>query len=299
MSITNEQQLTEIKVNVDQVETTTTTMVDTSNNQNKQIIRNELVDVAVKFLKNPKVGETSLDQRKKFLKSKGLTDIEINEAINRSSTLTHVISSQPPPLPQPLNYVVHQQHGQISTFTKIKEILESLALFSGLMYGVYLLYKKYIYPYLFGKKPKPTTKEDENNKKLIDEMTQMKTTNNQIHETLQQIQSQLNDKIVSDKQIGDIKSEVSTIKSLLLSKKHFPSVPVMTSDSCVGVHPPSIPAWQLQSSAAVASTPDDAVESDKSEDIIEMGSGSNSAGSSETEVITKNSDSSTVYVYHK
>lgn len=43
MSITNEQQLTEIKVNVDQVETTTTTMVDTSNNQNKQIIRNELV----------------------------------------------------------------------------------------------------------------------------------------------------------------------------------------------------------------------------------------------------------------
>lgn len=82
----------------------------------------------------------------------------------------------------------------------------------------------------------------------------------------------------------NIKSDLDAIKGLLLNKKQFAS-PIV---------PPSIPAWQLAAAASSQMAGDQeehhrrgAVDDKDVHD--DTGSGS---GSSETEIVTKNSDSS-------
>lgn len=101
----------------------------------------------------------------------------------------------------------------------------------------------------------------------------------------------------NERNLSDIKSDISTVKGLLLGRlvhlhsshwrrikknifrKQFPSV------SNSPVVPPSIPAWQMSSVADASDGDND----HKTEDIEEIGSGS---GSSEPEHYTKTSESS-------
>ncbi|KAJ3191721.1 peroxisomal membrane protein pex14 [Irineochytrium annulatum] len=77
-------------------------------------IREETVALAVKFLKDPKVQQSTLAKRIAFLESKGLSPEEVEEAVNRSksgtdaavagstpqpSSLQPVAVNQPPPIP--------------------------------------------------------------------------------------------------------------------------------------------------------------------------------------------------------
>lgn len=66
-------------------------------------------------------------------------------------------------------------------------------------------------------------------------------------------------------------------------RKQFPSISTVV--------PPSIPAWQLTSAQQTHNDQDGNNDNDcnKTEDLLDSGSGS---GSSETDVVTKNSDSS-------
>lgn len=83
----------------------------------------------------------------------------------------------------------------------------------------------------------------------------------------------------TQRQLSDLKSEIATVKGLLLSRSQFPPV------SKSSIVRPSIPAWQKSS----ISQDSDSDPERKSEELIEVGSGS---GSSEHEQATKNSDSS-------
>ena len=58
--------------------------------------RQELIENAIKFLKDPKVQEAPLAKRISFLETKGLTQEEIKIALDSS-----LDSSLPPPLPPP------------------------------------------------------------------------------------------------------------------------------------------------------------------------------------------------------
>lgn len=83
------------------------------------------------------------------------------------------------------------------------------------------------------------------------------------------------------REFNQFKTDIDAIKGLLLNRKQFPS-PLVAP-----VAAPSIPAWQLSSS-----TPHCILRNSQSEDneiVNDTGSGS---GSSETEVVSKNSDSS-------
>lgn len=84
------------------------------------------------------------------------------------------------------------------------------------------------------------------------------------------------------KELAAFKTDLDSIKGLLLNRKQFasPNLPIV---------PPSIPAWQLQSqSQQEERTPNSEGEPDKIDDN-DTGSGS---GSSENDVVLKNSDSS-------
>jgi peroxin-14 len=64
-------------------------------------IREELVSSALTFLSDPKVQASPLAKRLAFLESKGLTQEEITEVLNRLNTQSSTTSSTPaPPVPQ-------------------------------------------------------------------------------------------------------------------------------------------------------------------------------------------------------
>ena len=75
------------------------------------------VDTAVKFLKNPKVARTAEYAKREFLVKKGMTEAEIQKALEQASSEVHQISN---PFANsiknqnvPNNQIVH--HNQINT----------------------------------------------------------------------------------------------------------------------------------------------------------------------------------------
>lgn len=246
--------------------------------------REHLITTAIKFLNNPNVLRSAVGQKQSFLRSKGLTEDEIQLACERAGVFsrdptTHqnqtVISMGVGASGVPkTSYVVQPQ----SWFGRAKEVLNSVAVISGLMYGVYMFYKKFIEPLIFrNKKKKPVEDQISDLSKTVEgkidklsvELVKIKDELNRVNQTQ-----------TAAKDLANFKTDLDSIKGLLLNRKQFasPNLPIV---------PPSIPAWQLQSQSQER-TPNSEGEPDKIDDN-DTGSGS---GSSENDVVLKNSDSS-------
>lgn len=146
-----------------------------------------------------------------------------------------------------------------------------MAAVSGIAYCVYQFYQRFLKPLLFGKPPKPvqapTKSFDESLKELE---TNMERRMDELSAELIRVREEIN-----KTSFQNIKSDLDAIKGLLLNKKQFAS-PIV---------PPSIPAWQL--AAASSQLAEEESGNHGGEDKDDTGS-----GSSETEIVTKNSDSS-------
>lgn len=254
---------------------------DTNNNLNSsQEPREELIKTAVKFLQNPHVAKSPLAKSQQFLRSKGLTDQEIQLACERSGAYgVHYFNEKPPSLPPAVPMQQLYLPPPQSMFIKVRDTLQSAAIFGGLVYLVYQFYKKYIRPWLFGDKKKKSIEDSisDLNKSMTESINDLRDNLTEVRTQVDRIKNLQADSPTTHMQLQDLKNEVSSVKGLLLSRKQFPSV---SSNPLV---PPSIPAWQL------SSVPPDQDGDGKVEELMEIGSGS---GSSETEVVTKNSDSS-------
>lgn len=93
------------------------------------------ISTAVKFLSNPSIQRRPLEQKQTFLKAKGLTDEEIRSAFERGAALLSipaVASSE----------LLMYRHSKISWF---REVFISLALFGGITYGLYWIYKVFYF----------------------------------------------------------------------------------------------------------------------------------------------------------
>lgn len=247
-------------------------------------LREHLITTAVKFLNNPNVKRSAITQKQSFLRSKGLTENEIQAACERAGVFTidpnqTVISMDVEASSNAMgryskaNYVIQPQ----TWFGRIRETLSSVAMIGGLMYGVYLFYKKFIEPLIFGSKKKKPIEEQisELDKSVGKRMDELNIELGKIKDELNRCNSQ---KLPTD--LAHVKTDLDAIKGLLLNRKQFasPNLPMV---------PPSIPAWQLQSQSQER-TPNSEGEPDKIDDN-DTGSGS---GSSENDVVLKNSDSS-------
>lgn len=97
------------------------------------------------FLQNANVVRSPLQQKQKFLRSKGLTEEEIQIACERAG----VFSTDPNSTVINMGITTSAGSGQgyriadqrPTTLMKIKDALSSIALVSGLAYAVYLFYK--------------------------------------------------------------------------------------------------------------------------------------------------------------
>lgn len=264
------------------------------NNAESPIIREEMVTTAVKFLQNPRVINTPLAQKQKFLQRKGLTFEEIQAACERSGAYQHHQQQQQqnmaPALPPPLSLSVPYNNSvypqmPLTLFDRIREIVHNIAIFSIVAYFVHKFYVTYIQPFLFGKKKKSIEDRiqslDKDIKKSVADLKQeLSSVKVEVDKISSGSDSSLN------RQLVDLKSDVATVKGLLLSRKQFPSV------ANSPVVPQSIPAWQM--SSVQSSNENDENDHDRKEDLLEIGSGSGS----EPEHCTKTSESSLEIIYN-
>ncbi|KAL8584109.1 hypothetical protein ACOMHN_011724 [Nucella lapillus] len=223
--------------------------------------RENLVVTAVKFLQNPKVRQNPLSQKKAFLESKGLTGDEIQLAIQRAGVTDDPQSSSSVLLPvqqQPHHPQVYPNTalvpGQqpllsplpVSPWTRTREVVTTAAIVAALSYAVYNVFKTYVRPWLLGKS-EAEGRLQRLETSVVELQASVAQTNTQLMETLRAIQESLatqKDSSVQSAEVSlrqethalnEIKSEVSSLKALLLNRRQFPPPPVTS---------PVIPAWQ-------------------------------------------------------
>uniref|UniRef100_A0A182QSX8 Peroxisomal membrane protein PEX14 n=1 Tax=Anopheles farauti TaxID=69004 RepID=A0A182QSX8_9DIPT len=252
--------------------------------------REHLIVTAVKFLNNPNVVRSAITKKQAFLRSKGLSEDEIQIACERAGVFTADPSTLPTQTVISMGVEsssgggvggfgksAYQMQPRQNFLTRMKDMLSSAALLSGLMYGVYMFYKKFIEPLLFRSKKKKSVTEQltELNQTMTVKIDTLSGELSKLKEELNQV-NQTNTTV---KELANFKGDLDSIKGLLLNRKQFasPNLPIV---------PPSIPAWQLRSQQHQPASSEG--EHDKHDDN-DTGSGS---GSSENDVVLKNSDSS-------
>ncbi|XP_011620303.2 peroxisomal membrane protein PEX14 [Takifugu rubripes] len=247
--------------------------------------REALINTAVKFLQNPKVRQSPLATRRAFLKKKGLTDDEVQLAIQRSGSTEEVLPLTPVGLPQPVHAaqlvpVPHSPAGY-----RWRDYGALTIIMVGIAVGFHQLYKKYILPLIMGsREDKKHLQRMENNiaamsGTLTQTVSQLQQTLVSIQELLVQQQQKIQElsrelsaaeaasstsRILDNQTVGELKAEIASLKSLLLGRKQFPSTPNL----------PKIPSWQIP--LKTASAPD-SPSANSSSDISPVSNGSASS----------------------
>lgn len=113
-------------------------------NLNDMVIREELVTSALTFLSDPKVQASPLAKRLAFLESKGLTQEEITEVLNRLNnpqSSTSPTTSSAPPLPSYSSYGNPYGQSPDPPGRDWRDWFIMAVVTSGVSYGLYTLAK--------------------------------------------------------------------------------------------------------------------------------------------------------------
>ncbi|TNN87699.1 Peroxisomal membrane protein PEX14 [Liparis tanakae] len=227
--------------------------------------REALITTAVKFLQNPKVCQSPLATRKIFLKKKGLTDEEVELAIQRSGSTEEVLPLSPvgPPHPLQANQLALVPHSPAGYRWRDYGALTFITV--GIAVGFHQLYRKYILPLIMGsREDKKHLQRMESNiaamsGTLTQTVGQLQQTLGAVQELLIQQQQRIQElsrelgaaeassstnRVLDNQTVGELKAEIVSLKGLLLGRKQFPSTP-------------TIPKWQipLKSPSAPGSSP--------------------------------------------
>lgn len=173
------------------------------------------------------MARSSIVQKEKFLRSKGLSDEEIQLAFQQAGVFTKdpnsaIINMEighraPPPSLQTQTMSPFYRSPE-TALQKIYNIVSSTAMVTGVIYAIYYVYKQFIEPFLFGrKKDKKDTSEmiseldkkvDRNLRKLNVEITAIKD----------EIRSTYNGDHMLRQDMLTFKNDLDTIKGLLLNR---------------------------------------------------------------------------------
>ncbi|TSR39597.1 Peroxisomal membrane protein PEX14 [Bagarius yarrelli] len=163
------------------------------------------IATAVKFLQNPKVRQSPLATRKAFLKKKGLTDEEVELAIQRSGSLEEAVALSPSGPPHvmhgpPLAPAAYSPPGY-----RWRDYGALAIIMAGMAFGFHHLYRKYILPLIMG------SKEDKKHlqrieSSIVDMSGTLTQTVTQLQTTLASVQELL---IQQQKKIQELSQELA------------------------------------------------------------------------------------------
>lgn len=204
-----------------------------------ETIRGDLVSTAVKFLLNSRVQGSSLELKRGFLRKKGLSEEEIDQAFTLANVPSIPVNNQVQhPALLPVQY-------HTSSFgTKIRDFMNIILLIGGFSYSFRYLWKKYVSPWLFGhtkKKLSPSEQVLEMSKAVLASVEKLQKAVTSLQQSLDshtERLEQVSQKDSGEVQLQGLKSEIQSVKGILLSSRSFPSNPPVSS--------PTIPSWQLE-----------------------------------------------------
>nr|CAG4646642.1 EOG090X0FQ8 [Macrothrix elegans] len=205
-----------------------------------QTLRNELVATAVKFLQNPRVAKRPRSEKELFLQKKGLTDAEIVSAFEAAGIV------DPPVHYSTVQVAQLREYSSLAPVPRskwiiIRDILNAAALFAGVVYSLHYLYRRFIAPFLFGKKQKSLSETvEEMNQNMVRLVGDVSAAVQNLSETVATLQAKQNDK----SEMKELKAEVASLKALLLGRRQFPAPPPLLTG------PPTIPSWQMSTSSS-------------------------------------------------
>nr|CAG4643562.1 EOG090X0FQ8 [Ilyocryptus agilis] len=212
-------------------------------------LRDDLVSTAVKFLQNPRVATRPDSEKEIFLQKKGLTQAEIKAAFDASGISSNMVRDDSVAGRYSSVKVaqVHQYHGPLapilpkSKWAIVRDLLNAIALVAGAAYGLRYLYRRFLGPLLFGRKEKTLAESvQEMNNNLTRLIGDVSHAVENLAVTVATLQAKQNEK----SEMKELKSEVASLKALLLSRRQFPAPPAILTSG-----PPSIPSWQMGASS--------------------------------------------------
>lgn len=208
-----------------------------------------MVKTAINFLLNPRVIDSPLTQKRTFLLKKGLSLEEIDVAIDRCTRLTQNRLSSPQPIANNSQLTGPSMSQPIaqpmpSFMARSTQFISNAALFSGFIYGAYVFYKQFIEPLIFNerRKPHPLVTIQHQLDQLTQAMTVLQNNMSSIESSIKKrIEEDLRStKAPEDITLHELRSELASIKALLVNRRQFSSTPVG-----------SIPSWQLNDNKEV------------------------------------------------
>lgn len=214
-----------------------------------------LIETAVRFMQNPKVKPTSSSSKRMFLTKKGLTESDITEVFKRAgineSDEEEFSSSSPV---AKTKIVKKTTAAPVESFwSRILRWIKNILLAGAISYTAFELV---IRRYLFGDQQanrskkelaaKSSSANEQETAKLTASVEEMRKTLNALRDTIETVNSLVSQINLmknstafsgSGDENGAIKNEIQSIKSLLLSRTQFPTLPTIE---------PIIPTWQLE-----------------------------------------------------
>jgi peroxin-14 len=191
-------------------------------------------------LQNPKVIPTPIDNKRQFLIKKGLTLDEVEAALKTAGAYNIPQDSMHQSLVPTQPQIIYQQVPPVVSSIWFR-LAKWVASFIAAGCVAYTAYKLIVKKYFFSKKSKIEKQLESmtsTNAKLNDTLKEMRNSVEALKLSVEQIGKEING-LSKDKSIGsesEIKSEIQSVKSLLLNRSQFPSIPTVT---------PIIPSWQL------------------------------------------------------
>lgn len=232
--------------------------------------REDLLRNAVAFLKHPSVVGTPLARRVAFMKGKGLTSAEIEEALTRAGAAATATSA---PLPQPTNvqYVPQPPMQPPPSGMSWSGLALTAILAAGAGVAATYLVKNYVIPWWKGPSepelPAEAAPEATKDKDERDNLEQLSKAVSEQQEAVQKVIEECKS-IVSWQGSKNLATEISALRSEVQSLKYHAISAVHSSDTestqskPAQFTPPSkfistssIPAWQQPRPAVAESSP--------------------------------------------
>lgn len=218
-------------------------------------MREDLVQTAIDFLSIPKVANNSKPKKTLFLKSKGLTDREIEIAFKRidnssySNKLTDSSSVE--------FFDQGNSYGQdSSSWSLIRRFTYSSAVIGTFCYGLHWLYQKFVEPSFIKYLQDKFTSIDNRLEQLNHAVQKSEDQNQVLHDFVKSMKEKSQLATANSYEIDEIKEEMATIKALIAknSTKGYLDVVIVelkkeiatVKDILLKESPPAkIPSWQL------------------------------------------------------
>uniref|UniRef100_A0A915EK80 Peroxisomal membrane protein PEX14 n=1 Tax=Ditylenchus dipsaci TaxID=166011 RepID=A0A915EK80_9BILA len=202
----------------------------TSSTSNVSNIRPEMVNSARQFLLNDKVRQTPLEEQKSFLREKGLSEQEIQEAFNTISPAVGLTYSQN----TNEGFIQQQPMEDTNRFTKA---IQSAVIVGGVGYVGYKFIRSWLLPRFFNIPDPAQERVDALQTQMNELQNSTKFIMDSVVQTLETVsaqQEQLNRALVlmsagsnfnKENDFERLHTDIGIVKSLLLNQNQFPAIP--------------------------------------------------------------------------